>query len=31
MNQVLIAGYRWKVQLDTSQKTVTGNPLSVVY
>ena len=31
MNRVLVAGYRCKVQLDTSQKAVTGNPLFVVY
>ena len=31
INRVLIAGYRCKVQLDTSPMTVTSNPLFVVY
>ena len=31
INRVLVAGYGCKVQLDTSQKAVTGNPLFVVY
>ena len=33
MNRVLVAGYwyRFEVQLDTSQKAVTVNPLFVVY
>ena len=31
INRVLTAGYRCKVQLDTSQKTVTGSPLFVVF
>ena len=31
INRVLVAGYRCKVQLDTSQKAVTGNLFFVVY
>ena len=31
INRVLIAGYRCKVQLDTSEKTVTVNPLFEIY